>query len=902
MTNEAKYSPCSYLGNGTTKDFPFSWKIFTEKDVIVTLENVSTEKQTIQKYGTDYNLTFSDVGGNVTFINAPTTDYKIIISRDVSEFQSTKYSTSPGFQSSEIEKSFDKVSCEIQEAYYTLNRAIKVKNGSTNLNLTVPEPEKNKTLVWNNEGTGLINSNLRIDELSGILQECREKANSAKISADNSKQSELNASGNAEIAIQNANSAKESADFAKETVDGFDTHTAEKQAEFDNNATQKQSTFDTNYNSKLNSFNSNASTLTTTFNNNVTSKTNTFNSNASSKQSAFDTNATNKTNTFNNNAAQKQSLVNQKANEAEIWAEGTDQQVAALGGTHSAKVWAEQNSEGLNVGMSNLSEVGEKKLEAQKSYHTGQVLTDEKGFQYTKTLAHSTFDINKFKVVGNLSITDDGIASGFSTQNFLKTVKMDYTKPFKVYTRIIVPRNIDTPILGGIFAFCGKNDYWNVLDISISSNQPDTFNIIYRKGSDNIKIDIYYLERDIYYDVMFEWNGTEYVVYYKKFNEVNYKKSRVYTNAEPIIPSEKASTSIDDQTLDIGFRVGSWYITGSIDLKYTGIEVISKEIFNGNKTGLDIIKHDDCEVVGSPTITEDGVASGFSQDSYLALLNIGQSLSSAEDWSIKFPITFGDDIQTRQEIFGGNIAAAPYSLIVRLWPTGKMIVVVNFTNTAGFSIESINTVAANTMYNVEVKVKNAVFYFYLNGILQGQHTVTENTFFTNALRIGTSHLLQYPFLGSIDLNAFKIYVDGDLVYQPCLKIPYTLSKTGSKIVPAYARNRVQDVYEQYGEALYYTIDEENNNYTLPIGEMYGMIGNNNGAPVYDNNKVVTVAENTDYPITQKGSVNVQLTSGTFTINGVELINETGNGLFPVNIGDVVKGTAGTMKFLPLKGV
>ena len=61
--------------------------------------------------------------------------------------------------------------------------------------------------------------------------------------------------------------------------------------------------------------------------------------------------------------------------------------------------------------------------------------------------------------------------------------------------------------------------------------------------------------------------------------------------------------------------------------------------------------------------------------------------------------------------------------------------------------------------------------------------------------------------GSIDLNTFKVYVDGNLVYQPCLKIPYTESKTGSKIVPAYARNRVIDMYEQEGYAGYYTIQE-----------------------------------------------------------------------------------------------
>ena len=79
--------------------------------------------------------------------------------------------------------------------------------------------------------------------------------------------------------------------------------------------------------------------------------------------------------------------------------------------------------------------------------------------------------------------------------------------------------------------------------------------------------------------------------------------------------------------------------------------------------------------------------------------------------------------------------------------------------------------------------------------------------------------------GSIDLNAFKIYVDGDLVYQPCLKIPYTESsgKYGSKIVSAIYRDRVKDAYEQGYQQRYYTLDEENGNFTLPMGDIYGMI-------------------------------------------------------------------------------
>jgi hypothetical protein len=91
---------------------------------------------------------------------------------------------------------------------------------------------------------------------------------------------------------------------------------------------------------------------------------------------------------------------------------------------------------------------------------------------------------------------------------------------------------------------------------------------------------------------------------------------------------------------------------------------------------------------------------------------------------------------------------------------------------------------------------------------------------------------QFTQGGSIDLNTFKIYVDGDLVYQPCLKIPYTEAgngkgynaSTGSKIVNSIYRDRVNDMAEQFGFANYYTLDEDNGNFTLPQVELYGLIG------------------------------------------------------------------------------
>ena len=70
-----------------------------------------------------------------------------------------------------------------------------------------------------------------------------------------------------------------------------------------------------------------------------------------------------------------------------------------------------------------------------------------------------------------------------------------------------------------------------------------------------------------------------------------------------------------------------------------------------------------------------------------------------------------------------------------------------------------------------------------------------------------------------DLNDVRFYNNGNLVYQPCLKIPYTESFTGSKIAQSIYRDRVVDAYEQGYPQRYYTLSDTD--FTLPCGELYG---------------------------------------------------------------------------------
>ena len=81
----------------------------------------------------------------------------------------------------------------------------------------------------------------------------------------------------------------------------------------------------------------------------------------------------------------------------------------------------------------------------------------------------------------------------------------------------------------------------------------------------------------------------------------------------------------------------------------------------------------------------------------------------------------------------------------------------------------------------------------------------------------------YNQLLELKNNAYKNDVDYITANGVKKAIPYTLTRTGSKVVSAEYRDFLTTFYEENGYTNYFTIDEENKNYTLPMGEIYGKL-------------------------------------------------------------------------------
>jgi len=173
MTNETNYKPCRFKCNGATKDFPFDFQVHNYKnknELIVNLINTETQEATLLVEGVDYTATLETVGGNVTTTTAYADIYEIVISRKTSHFQGKSFSTSGGFQASEIESAFDRVSCSLQDMDYNIETFKEEYSEETNEKISDFEDEVNSKI---SQVTEAVNQLHRLDE---VLETCERYA------------------------------------------------------------------------------------------------------------------------------------------------------------------------------------------------------------------------------------------------------------------------------------------------------------------------------------------------------------------------------------------------------------------------------------------------------------------------------------------------------------------------------------------------------------------------------------------------------------------------------------------------------------------------------------------------------------------------------------------------------
>lgn len=219
MPVENRVNKVLYNGDGTTKDFQFSFKIFKEENIVVSIVNADGT-ETTKTLGSDYSVSSDDfnLGGTVTMKVAPLATERLLIIRSIPLVQDANFRPVSGFPEEVITDGFDAGIMIDQDLQEQIDRCLRAPS-FVNTDYTLPGAEAGKALIWDKDGKRIVNSDETINnvvaESTAQAQIATEKAVEASASASAAATSETNAKASESL-------AKDWAIEMDDTVDGTD--------------------------------------------------------------------------------------------------------------------------------------------------------------------------------------------------------------------------------------------------------------------------------------------------------------------------------------------------------------------------------------------------------------------------------------------------------------------------------------------------------------------------------------------------------------------------------------------------------------------------------------------------------------------------------------------------------
>ena len=150
-------------GNGVTTVFPFTFKVFTASEILVTYLDASGV-ESVLVLSTNYTVSLNadqnaSPGGSVTLLVAPATATYITLTSQVTNTQNLNLTNSGGFYPQSINDALDRTVIEIQQLAEQASRSITIPKSSTASPL-LPIPTPLNVLAWNIDGTAITNVSL----------------------------------------------------------------------------------------------------------------------------------------------------------------------------------------------------------------------------------------------------------------------------------------------------------------------------------------------------------------------------------------------------------------------------------------------------------------------------------------------------------------------------------------------------------------------------------------------------------------------------------------------------------------------------------------------------------------------------------------------------------------------
>lgn len=150
-----------YTGSGVST-LPYTFKIFEDKELVVTERVIATAVDTVLTLTSDYTVSGAgdDAGGNVVLIaghSAPTSALKIIIQRQLPLTQLIDLEDNEGTPAATFEEGYDRSAMIDQQLQEQVDRSLKLDPSQSGINVVLPEPEADLAIGWNSTGTQLTN-------------------------------------------------------------------------------------------------------------------------------------------------------------------------------------------------------------------------------------------------------------------------------------------------------------------------------------------------------------------------------------------------------------------------------------------------------------------------------------------------------------------------------------------------------------------------------------------------------------------------------------------------------------------------------------------------------------------------------------------------------------------------
>lgn len=249
---------------------------------------------------------------------------------------------------------------------------------------------------------------------------------------------------------------------------------------------------------------------------------------------------------------------------------------------------------------------------------------------------------------------------------------------------------------------------------------------------------------------------------------------------------------------------------------------------------LNIFNKSAFTVVGNPTITDDGIASGFSRNNYVNWTT-GYTNTDYSTLEINFPSFIISDITGEQYImtsvtgwyFTFGISYGGWIQISAHNSSGGQL---TFTNTGNYKL-----ISANTSYYAKLVFNGSRYDLLIKGGIWTDWTSLKYAETTEKILLGANVRFtgryDYPntyFKGSIDLKQFSITVDGEEVFSGTKTINTNLKQ----YLPIVYEGIVESETQQ--DSLSIEIDKMNNTYEQALMDQFVQFASLKVLPYYEN--------------------------------------------------------------------